>query len=93
LYDLGLRQAGHVDIEIALDRVHLRLCWSKVLQPLKSLYHHKISNKVSSYLSAADVSRGQHILELVREEELLKLIGDVDRSLRDVQVTDDQNEL
>jgi transcriptional regulator of NAD metabolism len=60
---------------------------SKVYTITKSIIRYPL------YLSAADVSRGQHILELVREEELLKLIGDVDRSLRDVQVTDDQNEL
>ena len=37
LHHLGLWQLGHVNVEVASDGMHLRLCGSEVLKPLKSL--------------------------------------------------------
>ena len=37
LHHLGLRQLGHVNIEVPPDCMHLRLRGSEVLKPLKSL--------------------------------------------------------
>ena len=37
LHHLGLWQLGHVNVKVAPDCMHLRLCGSEVLKPLKSL--------------------------------------------------------
>ena len=37
LHHLGLGQLGHVNVEVTPDCMHLRLCGSEVLKPLKSL--------------------------------------------------------
>jgi len=46
-----------------------------------------------TYLSRANVSRRQYILKFIGEEELLEFIGNVDSSLRDVKISDDENKL
>jgi hypothetical protein len=60
--------------------VHLRLGARKVLEPLEGL-------------SATDVPRGEHVLELVGQEQFFELVGNVNCTLWDVQVADDEDEL
>lgn len=38
LHHLGLWQLGHVNVKVTPDCMHLRLCGSEVLKPLKSLH-------------------------------------------------------
>jgi len=46
-----------------------------------------------AYLSRPDVSRRQHVLHLPWQQKLLELVWNVEGSLGDVQVSDDQGEL
>ena len=45
------------------------------------------------YLSGTDVAWGEHVLQLVGQQQLLELVRHVHRPLGDVQVTDDEHKL